>query len=233
MTANNDFTLIELWQKRDELDEPQWELLYRLISQVIKRGFYPQLASLPNSIDDYIAEFISYKVFETAKTERMGGGQLYFANALITYFTRFLISLLRKQKINPTEPINENQAATENKDSELLWQKEIVTKSAKEFLQNSESWVRLYLALHTCANTEQKLPLSKLAARYQIPSYHYKARQLGITRHTNDSLQDYDKTLLGSWLKLLGLSLQQDKQDLEFIFKILCDEALSIIESEL
>jgi len=256
MAQDNDSTLIALWQKRDQLDEAQWAQLYHLMTQVIKGGRYPQLASLPDSIEDYIQEFIYYKAFETARREEMGGGQLYYENALRTYFRRFLIDLLRKanrENTVPLPPEDSNQDVPledDNQDVPLedsnqdvpleddtqeatkeLWQKE-VAKSAKDFLQDSENWVRLYLGLHTCA--EPRLALSKLAARYQIASYHYKARQLGITRHKNDSLQDYEKTLLGAWLKSLGLSLQQDKAaTIENAFKILCDEALSIIETEL
>jgi len=231
MPQDNNSILIALWQKRDQLDEAQWRQLYHLITQVIKRGHYPQIASLPNSIDDYIQAFIIRKAFETAQGETMRGGQLYFDNALITYFRNFLIDLLRIAQRENTEPLDDNEEDTNENASQLLWQRE-VAKSAKDFLQNSEHWVRLYLALHTCA--EPRLALSKLAARYQIPSYHYKARKLGITRHKNDSLQAHEKTLLGAWLKSLGLSLQQDKAaTIENAFKILCDEALSIIETEL
>ncbi|KHD09285.1 hypothetical protein PN36_34120 [Candidatus Thiomargarita nelsonii] len=175
MAQDNDLTLIALWQKRDQLDEAnQWTQLYHLITQVIKRGRYPQLASLPDSIDDYIQAFIVRKVFETAQGETMGGGQLYFANALITYFRNFLIDLLRMAERKNTEPLDDNQEDTNENASQFAWQKE-VAKSAQDFLQNSEHWVRLYLALHTCSEGRQRLPLSKLATRYQIASHHYKA----------------------------------------------------------
>ncbi len=103
-----------------------------------------------------------------------------------------------------------------------------VKSSARHFLSKNQEWVNLYLSLHTCVDNQTLLPLSKLAELHQIPSYHYRARELGITRKKGQFEEGYEKTILGKWLLSLRINTKiENRGAIEVAFKILCFEALS------
>lgn len=126
---------------------------------------------------------------------------------------------------------------------------EQVALSARQFLQKNEEWVRLMIALSFCPDKDKDkqlpIPLSLLAQKYKIPAYYYRARKLGIppktvpkkgisSKNLYEFQQDFENTLLGQWLISLGLSISNENQDvIHLAFKILCWEALSIVEEEI
>jgi len=254
MTKEEPTKLAELWQKRDTLNKAEWTQLYQLVRRVLKQGSYPELKSLPLSIENYIDEFFRDKVFMPTTRENFENKALHYDKALMTFFRRYLID--RIEEINPRYPeisIEGKNNGDEGEGNEKLSPVDIipaplvkdytwllkesgltpqdVKDSAKKFLEKTEKWVRLYLALHTCPDRDMQLPLGILAKNYQIPSYHHRAGIVGITRKKGEFETGYEKTLLGQWLISLGLTLRsENKEIIEVAFKILCWEALSLVE---
>jgi hypothetical protein len=106
--------------------------------------------------------------------------------------------------------------------------REFVRQSARQFFSENEKWVHLYLALNTCVEQKTRLSLKSLAEIHQIPSYHCRARKLGITRKKGQFEEGYEDTILGKWLVSLGLAAKiENLGAIEAAFKILCWEALS------
>ena len=256
MTKEEPTKLAELWQKRDTLNKAEWTQLYQLVRRVLKQSGYLELESLPLSIENYIDEFFRDKVFMPTTKENFENNALHHGNALKTFFQRYLrdrieeIKRREKYEIPMRSENNEGDDEDDEKlsfvdikpapptedDIQLLWEYNRLTPqdvkdSAKKFLEKTEKWVRLYLALHTCPDRDMQLPLGILAKNYQIPSYHHRARNLGITRKKGEFETGYEKTLLGQWLISLGLTLRsENKEIIEVAFKILCWEALSLVE---
>jgi len=252
MTKEEPTKLAELWQKRDKLNKAEWTQLYQLVRRVLKQGSYPELKSLPLSIENYIDEFFRDKVFMPTTRENFENKALHYDKALMTFFRRYLIDKI--EKIKPKYPEisiegkNNGDEGNEKlspvdiipaplvKDYTCLLKESGLTPkqvkdSAHQFLQHSEEWVRLYLALHTCPDKDKQLPLSQLDKIYQIPSYHHRAGIVGITRKKGEFETGYEKTLLGQWLISLGLTIRSENQEvIEVAFKILCWEALSLVE---
>ncbi|NBD95308.1 MAG: hypothetical protein GVY11_02380 [Gammaproteobacteria bacterium] len=101
---------------------------------------------------------------------------------------------------------------------------ERVRSSAAEFLQDAEDWVVIYLALHFCHGRD-RLPLSKIHQQFQIPSYHYKARELGIAppRGGYENFEDFGETMIGRWLADCGVALDPERMEtIRQAFDLLC-----------
>ncbi|MEN8217066.1 MAG: hypothetical protein ABFS56_12005 [Pseudomonadota bacterium] len=112
--------------------------------------------------------------------------------------------------------------------------RESVGQSAYQFLSENDKWVRLYLALHTCVDQKTHLPLKKLAENHRIPSYHHRARKLGISRRKGQFEEGYEETILGAWLLSLGLVAKTENLGaINVAFKILCWEASSLAKQEM
>lgn len=195
--------------------------------------------------------------------ENFENNALHYDNALKTFFRRYLIDrieeITRREKYEiPMESENNEGDDEDNEklslvdikpapptedDIQLLWEYRLtpqdVKDSAKKFIENTEKWVRLYLALHTCPDKDMQLPLGILAKIYHIPSYHHRARNLGITRKKGEFGTGYEKTLLGQWLISLEQSLIIENQEVNenqavigVAFKYFCWEALSLVEQD-
>lgn len=101
-----------------------------------------------------------------------------------------------------------------------------ITTAAREFLDRQETWVGLYLRHCLCASS----PIPLLRFKDHLPSYHYKAQQLGLAPPAHG---DYRRTLLGRWLRSLNLPTIFDDQDVaQAALKILCQQALLLVKDE-
>jgi len=229
-------TLMELWLRRDELTEAEFELFFQEVYRVLKPGYYPELKSLPDSRLDYIHSFL-IEIHERSTKENFKANKLYYEKALIIFFRNYLKDRIKKIKCRNEEPldneVNNIETSYTADEVTLLWEARLkpeqVILSARQFLESSEEWVRLYLARNFCPDKDQQKPLNQLANDYQIPSYHHRARKLGITRKKGQLEKGYEKTLLGEWLTELELAITPKNQKvIEVAFKILCWEALSI-----
>jgi hypothetical protein len=211
-----DNRLAQLWQSRDDLTEAEWEELYKLIVNILKRSNPSILRSLPEEKEHYIQDFFLLKVFEPAKHH---SACPHGANELCSYFNNYLIDVYRGASLRTTdlvEDYDEVERTCEEArdyappvDSEFFEygiSHQDVHSRAKHFLGRLDDIGRVYLALNACADAPE--PLYKLAKELRIPSYHYRAHQLG------------------SWLaKELGLELTNNPA-VHAALKILCLESL-------
>ena len=236
-----DNRLVQLWERRDELTEAEWEELYKLILSILKRSAPSILRSLPESKEHYIQDFFLLKVFEPAKhnSDSPRG-----ANELCSYFKNYLIDVYRGASLRTTdyvEDYDEVERSCDNAHDDTVpadgeffdygFSHQDVHQRANLFLNQLDDIGRIYLALHACADAPE--PLYKLAARLNIPSYHYRAHQLGITRKKGEFGDDYESTLIGQWLaKVLGLELTANTA-VHTALKILCLESLQQYQHEL
>jgi hypothetical protein len=104
---------------------------------------------------------------------------------------------------------------------------ETIGESARRFLDAADDWVVIYLALHFC-HGRARLPLSKIHQQFQIPSYHYKARELGIAppRGGYEDFEAFGQTMLGRWLRDCRVPLDPDRiETIRQAFDLLCLEA--------
>jgi hypothetical protein len=102
-----------------------------------------------------------------------------------------------------------------------------IRDSAAAFLEEADDWVVVYLALHFCGGRD-RLPLSKIHQQFQIPPYHYKARELGIAppRGGYEDFEAFGETMLGRWLQDCGVALDPDRiETIRQAFDLLCLEA--------
>jgi hypothetical protein len=102
-----------------------------------------------------------------------------------------------------------------------------IRESARGFLEEADDWVVIYLALHFCHGRD-RLPLSKIHQQFQIPSYHYKARELGIAppRGGYEDFEAFGDTMLGRWLQDCRVPLDPDRiETIRQAFDLLCLEA--------
>ena len=84
-----------------------------------------------------------------------------------------------------------------------------------------------FMTVETDADGE---PLNKLAERFSIASYHYKAGQLGITRKKGELHEGYEHTKIGSWLaNTLRIGIVPENIDLVLdAFQALCTAAFFV-----
>ena len=192
--------LIQLWKSRDDLTEAEWAELYKLIFGILKRSNPSILGSLPESKENYIQDFFLLKVFEPAK---YNSSCPHGANELCSYFNNYLIDVYRSAGLRTTdfvENYDEVERTCGESHDDALSDREFydysithqdVHRRAQAFLDQLDDVGRIYLALHACADAPE--PLYKLAEQFRIPSYHYRANQLGITRKKGE---------FGEWLRI-------------------------------
>lgn len=225
--------LNDLWNRRDELTEKDWTRFYLCIGKAL--NVRPrELSALPNEqMQDLIDSFFAVKVFESSSRRQQEVNARFFQKA----FRNYLRDVLREQRrwVSLVDSAKQDEPHTLPDESSLLADmgltSESVATSARDFLKNAEEWVRLYLTRHYCGDKDESEPLYKLARRFHVASYQYRARQLGIirTRHELGDYPRYKKTLLGQWLISLGIDIAPENSGvILFVFKILCREALLV-----
>ena len=242
-----DNRLVQLWERRDELTEAEWEELYKLIFGILKRSAPSILRSLPESKEHYIQDFFLLKVFEPVKRN---SASPYGANELCAYFNNYLRDVNRGASLRTTDYVedydkvertceyaHDDAVPVDGEFFDYGFSHQDVHQRANLFLAQLDDIGRIYLALHACADEEDDgsdfEPLYKLAKRLNIPSYHYRAHQLGITRKKGEFGDDYESTQIGQWLaKGLGLELTANPAVLTAL-KILCLESLQQYQQEL
>jgi hypothetical protein len=107
-------------------------------------------------------------------------------------------------------------------------------ESARRFVAMLEAAEKAYLALNTCSDEENRQPISAIADRLRLgSSYHYKAKQLGITGSKGGFYQGYEKTRIGQWLVSLGAQINREWQrELMVLLVILCSQVLGQTKGE-
>ena len=241
--AQREATLRDLWSNRAQLSQQQWAELYDQVVFGLRRMCRaPELESISDTREEHIQQFFMDRVFD-ADFSKLSVPHHF--GALCDWFRNFLKDILKssehKQKISLDDceedkdsaigQIKEDPGQRDYTDGLLLevgLNEAKVRESAAEFLASLEKSDQLYLACHSCAEHEDAEPLSSMAKRMQIASYHHRALKLGITLKKGESEQGYEKTYIGTWLtQKLKLRCTADFiQENLVALKILCDESL-------
>ncbi|MBK1620162.1 hypothetical protein CKO42_17280 [Lamprobacter modestohalophilus] len=114
-----------------------------------------------------------------------------------------------------------------------------ITREAQDFLNGQgtwsalaeeSTWIRLYLRCHQCPDPADAIPLSALARKHGIRSYHNRAIKIGITvPKTQDAALDaFRASYRGQWLQTLGIPVDPEHlEEMSLALKILCLVALN------
>ena len=237
-TAN--FSLyIAYWNRRTSLSEAEWRDFHALTHRYLALcGVHDSVADLGGDREDLINDFFHDTIFA-----RAGGaaGAPVAPGALCGFFKNYLKSrgkaawerhrVSADDEDRPQDAYDHCAYTPDPDDAALLGEAGLapgdVLESASAFLETLPEAERMYLALHACADDPEAL--ANLAKRFRVPSYHYKAKKLGITREKGEFEAGYDKTAIGRWLNQ-GLRLPLTAEYLGEILaalKILCWVALS------
>lgn len=235
LSSSEESELKQLWGTRATLDDQQWVRLCELVCNVLRRCSPSELRGLPDQKEDYVQGFIVQKVLRT----KFSGTQLDSAAALCTFFSRYLRSLLKSSamKIEYLDDELSLERIANDSSAELGCDCESVEDqidfgrfldSAKEFWAELETEDQIYLSLHAC--DPEGDPLSSIAIRYRIASYHYRAGRLGITRKKNELPSTFGNTRIGRWMteKLHIVMNTEAMDDVAKAFQALCATALAM-----
>lgn len=231
--------LTDYWRRLGSLTSREWEGFYRLVCSALKRCPASELASLPDTRENYIDEFFVEKLFNKALRVEDAAGESLSGGALCQFFRNFLRDQLEHYKAHPLsgddpddrwfEPAQHPQTGIE----EFLrrFGTDKLAQRIDALLDALPDWGLLMLRGHFCAD-DDAVPMSALCA--DIPSYHYKAQKLGITvKKGSDDLRGYEHTLIGAWIVSLGVAIEPDNLDImRFLLDALCLEATARVEGE-
>lgn len=242
MTPGEMQELKALWRAGRLGGTDEWrrrELVFKALrEQRSRQEIANLLIQLKDELDDYIDSYYESRVQPGNLQE------LNHIGALGAFFRRHLLDCLKRESREPTitdppEASPEsciNTAPSVDAFTRLLERSEQTEQqirgNARHFIGTLPGWAHLYLRFHQCADKNQKIELSGLAQRYQIASYHYKARQLGISpNRKNPDPTAYQDTLLGQWLlSIRVLPLEADDTEGRAAFlaalAIFCQEIL-------
>lgn len=243
-----DVELRDLWSRRQELDAAGWVRLYEIVCAVLLAYRPMELSGLSEDKAVYVQDFFHDKVFRPDLLSRLDhAGALRFA---YRNYLRDQIKRDQRRAIDAHEPgeagdedmpaavdMGAASSFSEHDDEfRLLTEAGIdprhVGEVADRWLQASEPWVRIYLGLHFCPDTESSEALYRLAKRLRISSHHYKAEKLGISGNYDG---DYgERTMIGRWLTHdLGMPTTPDNRAIILAaLKILCLQALLWVEQQ-
>lgn len=236
-------SLRRLWSNRSHLSQAEWEELFLHISFGLRNMCRAEeLDRLGDDRDAYISQFFLLKVFEEV-SHHSAAPQHY--GALCIYFRNFLKDIVKSAEHRyvtqfddsdegdesfankvPDDPHNRDE--TEAHLFEANLSEASVRQAAEAFLASLDMEDQVYLACHSCAEDSDTEPLSALAKRMEIASYHYRALKLGITRKKEEFEEGYEHTKIGAWVtQKLGLQCTRDYiREIFAVLKILCDESL-------
>ena len=208
----------------------------------------PILSTLPDTRENYINDFFTDKVFETAGRNAT---PLYHAGALCSFFRNYLIerqralglemAFLDQEEDNGVSFIDRLQAVTPEErlalDQDALQYGIPLTsarQSARELLTSLKPWQQVILARSTCADKDDKLTADELAKSMCIPSAHHHLRRLGVTKYQGgQGNPNFRDTLLGRWILGFGIEPVLDNVAcIHWLLAVLCVEAMVMDQEE-
>lgn len=224
--------LTDYWNRRPNLSEKEWTRFYVLVRGTLINASAPQLASLSEDREVYIAEFFQDKIFHTvpvAPHELLEGGiRKFFRNYLIDKIRAAPNTIPTSAYDDDDEPFVARIADNRSEEDEI---REFLTTvsvdkladSATDFIAGLEERHRLMLAQHYCADLP--VPMSTLFAG--VNGYHYQAQKLGVTvGQRSRGFEGYEHTLIGQWMGSLGVTPAPDNLVVvHFLLKTLCYQA--------
>jgi len=249
--ADWDAPLQALWQRRDDLNEQEWKQLHQLTVRILSAYPFKEYQGLNLPPEDCMTDFFVEKVYLPTVREGYSVNTPIHANALRGYFQNFLIDLHRADPLRGKAPLDDEQAKKDiamvswqhfleaepdTTDLEDVFVRERYQAAAREFLEQQEPWVGLYLRYHLCAHYCGENPVPLVRFKDRIPSYHQKAEKLGLKKPSgNDDRAALRHTLLGRWLRSLDLSptSDDDHDRIRIALKILCQQSLLFVKDAL
>ena len=242
-----DQELGDLWFNRATLDTEGWRRLYEIVCSALIPVRSRYLGGLTGERKDLVQDFFMDVVMRPSSIPAR-----YHVGSLKYIYQNYLITCLRKENrhnqifVSDTADDNgehEHSAQISNDDdsnmtlgfselSDAGWPLDRLEKSVHDWLTQNEPWVPLYLSFHYCADAHVSEPLQKLARRYGIRSYAYKAKALGFNWDMEKAVasgETFSHTLIGRWLtEDLGIGVNRDNgRIIHNALKILCLGALN------
>lgn len=249
MNPEHNERLVHLWNHRgDGISAEGWADLYQLARWQLMSCNAPILSTLPDTRENYINDFFTDKVFETAGRNAT---PLYHAGALCSFFRNYLIerqralglemAFLDQEEDNGVSFIDRLQAVTPEErlalDQDALQYGIPLTsarQSARELLTSLKPWQQVILARSTCADKDDKLTADELAKSMCIPSAHHHLRRLGVTKYQGgQGNPNFRDTLLGRWILGFGIEPVLDNVAcIHWLLAVLCVEAMVMDQEE-
>lgn len=228
-------TLLDLWHRRTALSQTEMGQIYQLVRCAL-RGYHPsELRALPEDKEELIAQFIFSRVLrldaDRAASHACADSAPSTVYALCAYFRRFLIDCLRSASLQRNVSMESDDVATRVDSHARSLDDPVVTAlaehgltearvraAAREFVAALDDADRVILSATLGACRECKGGLRGAALEHDIPSYHYRARKLGVTKKKTATVADFGSTKIGGWLvDTLGLALTSENHDVILI----------------
>lgn len=234
-----------LWKRcsRPAATESDWRQLYEFVRDELSACNAPELNGIPDDRAACIDEYFNQKVFLAMRPDLRGPDH---CGALVVFFRRYLRDRLDglKRLVPPPEEASEGGALEETRganefvDLDQVLREgcgksvEQIARSAEEFLsvlKADKEWAWLMLRHNYFSDADARVPLIHLAARHHIPSYHYRAAQLGINHSLEQGVEHFRGTIIGRWLEdVLGRQISvADIDCIEAALQILGFQALA------
>lgn len=240
-TLPDNQAILGYWRRRKlspGLSEAEWADFYQQVTRLLIRTRLPAEYADTEARQDLIHAFFVQKILQNARTTQ--AGDLDSTHVLHGYLKRFAQDEIREQaglvEIDEyaadeedvfTDVVEACAVALSHDDLHLLAEAgiDVATANAEadRFLATLGEGERRMLRHHTCAEDEARLPMDAIAKRWQIASYHYKAKKLGITGQKGGFFQGYENTLLGGWLTKLRAEISPEwHRELVALLNLLC-----------
>ncbi|MBO9646535.1 MAG: hypothetical protein J7603_25795 [Pseudacidovorax sp.] len=254
LSSEDSAELVRLWRRRQTLAPHEMGRMYGIVGTALGDCHPPELKALGEGRQELVAQFIYLKVLRldadpeegeeegaASVPERAAHSAPSTAFALCAYFRRYLIDCTRatsfRRKLSLGEEVSDEQL-----DAHLRGHRGAagdtagclaehglsmagVAEAARRFIAGLGEPERLLL----CEGFGREAPLSGVAARHAIASYHYRAGRLGLVHRRESLPADYGRTLLGGWIaQTLGIAIEPGNMDaIRAVFEILGAEASS------
>ncbi|BBQ01058.1 hypothetical protein BSFA1_61860 (plasmid) [Burkholderia sp. SFA1] len=224
-------TLADLWQRRASLSDVEIGSIYRMVLAALRSYYPPELRGLPEDKEELISQFFFSRVLRLDSEQRASHASPESApstaHALCAYFRRFLIDCLRSASLqrNLSLEIDGVQAEVDSRAhapddpiaatlAEFGLTEARVRALARVFVAQSDEHDRQILAGSLGASSERKGGLKGVADAYDVPSYHYRARKLGVTTKKDSTPACYAATKIGRWTEeTLGIEITPENRD--------------------
>ncbi|WP_175942826.1 hypothetical protein [Caballeronia sp. BCC1704] len=229
--ARESCTLADLWHRRATLSDTEIGYIYRMVLTTLQSYYPPELRGLHEDKEELISQFFFSRVLRLDAEQRPSHASPESApstaHALCAYFRRFLIDCLRSASLqrNLSLEIDGVQAEVDSRAhapddpvhatlAEFGLSEERVRAFARVFIASCDGPDRLLLAGSLGASSESKGGLKGLADRYDVPSYHYRARKLGVTMKKDATPACFAATKIGRWIhQTLGIEITPENRD--------------------
>ncbi|QVL49491.1 MAG: hypothetical protein KFB96_02935 [Thiocapsa sp.] len=127
-TLETDERLRDLWRRRATLSQREWEALYSIVHSVLKPKFGELLGQLSVTPEEAIQDFFEDKVFALGDHN----SEIDHAGALMVYYKRFLLSLLR-------DPYRKRRVATPSDADSVAASSDQIDKAGLDQSANADS----------------------------------------------------------------------------------------------